>query len=308
MITCIPITITESMITDSSVAYPGAGETAWNSGTTYAAGDTVSYLISGFYHRFESKAGTNLNHIPEAYPDDSANAWWLDLGYVNRMAAFQLERNTQTITASPYTVSIDPGERFGVVGIGNIDADDVQIDVYDGATLEHTETKTLLSRDVYDWYTWTFAPFDQIKSTVLLDLPIKSTNTIDLTFTRSSGDVGVGAIVVGMPINIGRALVGTGIRRLNFSLFERDEFGESKVTTRRNIPRVDFSLIIDKDRLNGIIRLIDQLNGVVTMWSGIVEVDHGYFESVFLIGLYKDFGYTLDYPRHAKGDIQIEAI
>lgn len=308
MITARPLTVTEEMITASSVSYPDTGETAWSGATTYALGDTVSYLIDGYYHRFESKQASNLNHAPTAYPDDATNAWWLDLGYVNKFAAFNLTRNTQTITASPYTVTIDPGERVGVIGAGNVDADSVQIDVYDGATLVHTETKSLLSRDVYDWYTWTFAQFDQVDGTLFTDLPLTSTNTINLTFTRATGDVGVGAIVIGMPYDIGVAQYGTGIRRLNFSTFERDEFGEVKITVRRNIPRVNYTLIMNKDRLNGIKRTIDELNGKVTLWAGIVESDHGYFDSVFLIGLYKDISYSLEYRDYAKAEIEIEAI
>ena len=308
MITARPVTVTTSMITASSVASPDTGETAWSGATTYALGATMSYTIDGYPHKFESRQAGNLNHLPTAYPDDATNTWWLDLGYTNRYAAFQSSRNTQTVTASPYTVTINPSSRVGAVGVGTIDADTVAIDVYDGATLVHTETQSLLTRDVYDWYTWTFTPFDQLNSALLDNLPLGSTNTINLTFTRSVGSVGVGNIILGLPYNIGNALYGANIKRLNFSTFERDEFGDVKITLRKNIPKVSYQLIIDKDRINGIKRTIDELNGVVTMWAGIVESEHGYFDSVFLIGLYRDFYYSLDYPDYAKATIEIEAI
>lgn len=310
MITTNPIRVTSSMITDSSVSYPDTGETAWSSGTTYALGATVSYQVNGFYHRFESKQAGNLNHIPEVYPDDEDNLWWIDLGYVNRLAAFQLERNTQTIGASPYTVSINPSERVGVIGIGNIDADAVTVTVKNSsAEVIYTETKELLSRYVYDWYSWTYAPFEQVESTLFTNLPLNTSYTFDLQFTRSSGDVGVGAIVPGMPIDIGIALMGNvGIRLLNFSTFERDEFGETKIIIRRNIPRGNYQLRIQKNRLAGVIRAINQLNGVVTMWAGITDAGHGYFENTFIIGLYKDFGNTIDHPEYVQAEIEIEAI
>lgn len=310
MITTNPIRVTSSMISSSSVPYPDAGETLWSSGTSYALGATVSYQINGVYHRFESKQSANLNHIPVAYPNDATNAWWIDLGYINRLAAFQLERNTQTITASPYSVSINPAGRVGVIGIGNIDADSVTLNVRDvSSNIVKTETKQLLGREVYDWYTWTFSPFDQLKNTLFTDLPLNSAYTFDLTFNRSSGSVGVGAIVPGMPVDIGRALLGgSGVRLLNFSTFERDEFGESKITIRRNIPRATYQLRIDKARLTSVFRLIRQLNGVVTMWAGIADSGHGYFENTFIIGLYKDFGNTIDQPSYVQADIEIEAI
>jgi len=310
MITTNPIDVAMSMITSSSVSYPDTGETLWSSGTSYASGATVSYQISGVYHRFESKQGSNLNHIPVAYPADATNAWWIDLGYVNRIAAFQLERNTQTIATSPYTVRINPSDRVGVVGLGNLETDSVTINIYNQASeIVYTRTKSVLARSVYDWYSWTYAPFQQLKSVLFTGLPLSSTYSTELVFTKSSGSVKVGAIVMGMPLDIGRALMGgAGVRMINFSTFERDEFGESKVTIRRNIPEVNYQLMIEKPRLNGVLRMLNDLNGVVTMWAGIENDEHGYFENTFVIGMYKDFGNTIEQPNFVNADIKIEAI
>ena len=259
MITTNPIRVTSSMVTASSVAYPDTGENLWSSAVNYAAGATVSYSINGTFHRFESKQSGNLNHIPSAYPGDSTNAWWIDLGYVNKLAAFQLERNTQTITTSPYTVSVDPGERVGCLGIGNIEADSVNLKVYNSsAVLLYNKTNALLSRSVYDWYSWTYAPFQQLKNTLFNNLPINSGNTFELTFTKSSGSVKVGAIVPGMPLDIGRALMGnTGVRMINFSLFERDEFGASErccQSQRHDRP------VADRARAAALLRLLELLD------------------------------------------------
>src|SRR5574340_707099 len=160
MITARPISIRDSQITSSSVAYPDTGETLWANAAVYAVGDTVSYYISSdtLYHKFECKtahtAATGTNE-PQAYPDDETNTWWTDLGAVNKFAPFQLERNTQNNATSPYTVEINPGERFTAIAISNTIADSVTLEVYDStATLISTETKQLLVRDVYSWYDW----------------------------------------------------------------------------------------------------------------------------------------------------------
>ncbi len=308
MITTNPITITSGMIASSTVPYPDTGENVWSSAVTYASGATVSYSINGVFHRFESKQASNLNHIPQAFPDDKTNAWWIDLGYVNRLAAFQNDRNTQTITASPYVLEVDSNLRVGAIGLGNLAADSVVLEILDGATVVHTETRQLKTRAVYDWYSWLYEPFYQVTGTVLTHFPINSTHTFKLTFADGSGTVKVGSIIAGVPSDIGTAQYGTGIRRQNFSTFERDEFGETRITVRRNIPRVNFNLIVDKPRLNNVVRLLDDLNGVVTFYAGIVETNDGYFDSVFLIGLYKDVSYSLDMPNHARAQIEIEAI
>lgn len=306
MITAYPISIVSSMILSSTVPYPDTGETAWVSGTIYAKGAKVSYQIAGVYHRFESLQDSNQNHFPEKYPNE--NLWWLDLGYVNKFAAFQNDRNTQTITASPYIVSIKPNVRFGSVAIGNVQADTVTLEVLNGSDVVYTRTKNLKVRNVYDWFSWTYEPFYQSTGTVFTNLPINANNTFKITISDGSGTVKIGSIIAGLPLDIGRAQYGTGIRRQNFSTFERDEFGETKITIRRNIPRVSYSLIIDKKKLNNVQRLLDKLNGIVTFFAGIVETEHGYFDSVFLVGLYKDVSYSLDFPDYARADIEIEAI
>ncbi len=309
MITADPIRVTLPMVTESSVPYPDTGETAWSAATTYALGATVSYQINGVWHRFESKQAANNNKIPVAYPADTENAWWIDLGWVNKIAAFQRDRNTQTIAASPYTVTVDPNLRFGAIGIGNVVADNVTVQVYDSAdNLVHTETKGLKIRSIFDWFSWLYEPFHQVTGTVITNIPINATYTFKLTFLNGAGSVKVGAIIPGVPVDIGRALLGTGVKRMNFSLFERDEFGETKITVRRSIPKANYSLLIDKWKLNSVVRLLDNLNGVVTFYAGIVETEDGYFDSVFMIGLYKEFSYQLNLPRHVHAEIEIEAL
>ena len=311
MITLDPIDIRAGMVTSSTVAYPDTGETAWTgSSNAYALGDTVSYLVGTDYYRFECILAhtSSATNFPVPKPNETTH--WLDLGFANKWAMFQLERNTQTIeTSSPLIVAVDPGDRVGVIGIGNIVSDSVQLDIYDAmGVLVTSTTKSLMARSVSSWYSYLYQPFRQIKDTLFSDLPINEDYTFKLTFTKASGSVKVGAVACGMPFDIGLASQSGKIRRLNFSTFDRDFDGETTITLRRNAPKVSLNLLIDKHDLNGVIKIIDDLNGVVTIWAGMVETTDGYFESVFLLGLYKDIEYSLDYPDHAIASIEIEAL
>jgi len=311
MITGTPAVVRDAQITSSTVAYPDTGETLYDAGTTYGLAATVSYLIGDLYHKFESKQAANTGNTPQVYPDDAANAWWLDLGSVNKTAMFQLDRNTQTIeTSSPLMVDVDPGEMVGAIGIGNIIADDVTADVYDStAALVKTETKSLLERHVTDWYTWTYSTFRQVKNTIFTNLPLNPTHTFKLTFTKSSGDIKVGGVVPFVPFNIGNAQYKAKVRRINFSSFERFFDGEVKITPRRNAPNLDLVLHIKKSKLNGIRAMIDDdLNGIVTAWAVLDDSDDDYFDSGFVIGICKDIEYSLDHPDDLFASIQIEGL
>lgn len=312
MITTRPINIRGAMVTSSTVPYPDTGETAWADATVYAAGDTVSYLIDGLYHKFECKQGhtsdTATGKIPEAFPDDVDNAYWIDLGAVNKYAPFQLDRNTQNSADSPYVVQADPSARVGAIAIGNIIADSVTLEILNGATVVYTETRDLLTREVYNWYTWTYAPFRQIKKTLFSGLPMNANYTFKLTFTKAAGKVRIGHIICGTPMYLGEARENASVGRENFSPVTRNTDGEAKMNKKRNIPSNQLQLLIKKAELDSVLATIDDLNSEVTFWAGVVENTDGYFESLLTIGFYKQFSHTFIPPDHAIGDIEIQEL
>lgn len=298
MITIIPITIRGAMVTSSTVPYPDTGETAWVTSTAYAVGDTVSYLIGDLYHKFECiQAHTSDSaKLPEAFPDDETNAYWIDLGAVNKYKMFQLERSGQTVeTTSPLTVEVDPGEMVGSVALDGLVGDDVTLEVYNTTpTLVKTETKSLLDRVVTDWYDWTYKPYRQVSKTVFNDLPLDPTYTFKIIITRATGDVKCGAVVAGVPFEIGKTLVGTDGGFLNFSSFDRTFDGETKIRLRQRVPENKHKLFIKKEKFNATLQMFADLNGVVTVWMGLSDTVDDYFESTFIVGLYKDFDYSIE--------------
>lgn len=313
MITGRPIKIRGAMITASTVPYPDTGETAWADATVYAAGDTRSYLIGDLYHKFECKlahtSDTATGKIPQAYPDDEDNAYWIDLGAVNKYAPFQLDRNTQNDAPSPYSVSVDPGERFTTLAIGNAIADEVTLEVCsESAILVSTETKRLLVRDVYSWYDWLYQRHRQISKTIFVGIPAVSTYTFKLIFARAAGNVRVGSIIPAVAFDIGNAQFKARVTRENFSAFSRTFDGEAKIRKRRNVPSNQLQLIQKKSKIDGIKNLIDDLNGEITFWAGEVLTTDGYFESLFTIGLYKNYSYSLEGPLESLADIEIQEL
>lgn len=312
MITGRPIKIRGAMVTASTVPYPDTNETAWADGTPYVAGDKRSYLIGDLYHKFECKlahtSDAATGKVPEAYPDDENNAYWIDLGAVNKFAPFQLERNTQNSADSPYVVSVDPSARVGAIAIGNIVADSVTLEVLSGATVVYTETKNLLSRDVYNWYTWTYAPFRQITKTLFSGLPMNANYTFKLTFTKAAGKVKVGSIIPAVAFDIGKAQFKAKVTRENFSTFNRTFDGEAKIIKRRNVPGNQLQLIQSKAQVDGIKNIIDDLNGEVTFWAAVETDTDPYFESLLTIGLYKSYFYSVENAVEAIADIEIQEL
>lgn len=303
-----PLTIRAAELTSSTVSYPDTGETAWATATGYVVGDTVSYTVDGLIMKFECKVNhtSSASNVPVAYPNE--NAQWLDLGAVNRYRMFHLERNNQTEGASPLVVEIEHGARFGGVAVSRVEADELRIEVYDGATSIYDETYDMVDRTVYGWTDYFYQPFRYISNFLAMDLPVLTTAKLKLTFTRATGNVKVGPTVTGMPFNLGDTQYKARARGQNFTTVDRAFDGTAKITQRRSIPKTSQTVVLRKDDLNKVRDLINELNGVVTVWAGLSNPLDGYFNSIFVIGFYRDTEFSIDHPDLVYLNLELEGM
>jgi len=65
---------------------------------------------------------------------------------------------------------------------------------------------------------------------------------------------------------------------------------------------------MDKRDLNTGVRLMDDLNGVVTAYTALYDPSDGYFNTFFLIGFYRDVEYNATHPEHVIATVKLESI
>lgn len=295
-----PLTITDAMLTSSTAAEPGVGETAWVSGTTYAVGD-VRILTSTHrkYYRNNAGAGTTAPNL------DTVN--WTDIGPTNKWAMFDLLRNTATELASPLTIVLTPGQRVGSIGLVGLQASSVTISVNVGATNHYLRTVSTIRRATTNWTSFFFGTFRYVQAFVLFDLPLITGATITITITGTTCKCG--GVVIGNSVYIGGAEYGATRGALNFSTVTRDAFGNATLVQRRSVPTINVKLFIDKALANSILQLITDLNAVPALWSGLDDqTDDGYFDALLLLGVYKELSVSLDHPTSAVVSAQLEEI
>lgn len=300
--TTAPWCILPSMLTSSTAAEPGPGETEWTSGATYAVGEErIRASMHRKYLRQVAGAGAVAPEL------DFAN--WLDIGPTNKWAMFDTLRNTATIAPSPLSVSVTPGKRINAQALMGLDADEVTITMTVGGVVEYTHTQSLILRQTTTWTEYFFGEFSNQPSLALFDLPLYSGAVINVTLTRAAGNVALGAMVIGTYVNVGKVEYSPEIDSLNFSKVDRDDFGNATLVPRRAIPKTDQTLIIDKASVNKILNLRDSLDAVPAVYSGLDDKsDDGYFEALLILGIWKRWSLNLAYPNHAKGTMQLEEI
>jgi hypothetical protein len=303
-----PITISNAMLTSSSIPEPDTGEAVWNIATAYTLGQRV-YLESNHVMYEALQANTGQNPLNDTQGDvDNPPVYWLDVGRTNRWQMFNLLRNDQSIDTSPMTVVLTPGVRIDSLGLFGVVADSISVTVDLGLDEVYSYTEDLNQRDVFNWFDYFFEPFSLKQNTAVFDIPPYSTGVITITLTSNTGSCSLGSLVVGNQTNIGNVEYGAQSDVLNFSRIDRAFDGTALLTQRRSIPKTIQRVFSDKSKTNAIRRLRTNLNAVPAVWAGIDQTDDDYFEALLILGIYKKFTIDLTYPEQTLIDLEIEEI
>lgn len=263
-----PLTITEEMLAYSSEpedTYP-----EWNPYTTYAAGAIVS--VSDVHRRFKSNAGGNISNDPV-----TATSSWTDYGPTNRWAMFDSKISSKTVGASnvlefrirPGTVTL--ATLFGLVGTA------VELEVVDYVTAEilrPAEIKYLDAVPIIDWWTYWTAPFIYKSEVLFSELP--TSNNCELRF-KVYGEIenglppSVGIVCVGSYVAFGATKVGATIGFIDFSIRERDEFGDVTFTVRDSAKELELPLEVEGSLLSVVLATLDAMRSRPCVWIPLVD-------------------------------------
>ena len=253
-------------------------------------------------------SNANIGHsLP--IPPETKNDWWKESGVSNRMAAFDLKRNTQSIGPSPWSQTFAPGERANTIGVLGMDGDSITVSATSGGVSVYSLTVDLAIREVLDHYMYAYKPFATRSSIVQFDLPPISNIVITVTITRNTGDVGCGSIIVGTYAYIGDAQLGAESDSLNFSLITRDDYGDlAELVPRRTVPKINPTLLLDKSRVRDVDNVRKNLNAVPALWTGLDDATNGYFDLLCILGIYRQFKINPAHPTTAVITLEIEEI
>lgn len=308
-----PITIDDTILTSSNVAENDYEQ--WNSGSTYGLGIRTIIIYDSsspaapVHKVYESLQAGNIGHNP-VNDDQTAPVYWLLIGPTNKYKMFDLLRNTQTEQATPLQVTITPGQRInsiGLVGLENAESATISVTV-DGVEV-YTRTENLITRNTRSWSEFFFGGFDTKEAIALFDLPPFTNGVISISLSRASGNVKCGGVVIGNNVYLGQVKNEAESDALNFSKIDRDEFGDSLLTPRRTIPKINVTILSDKNIVNKLLKARVDLNAVPALWSGLDDnSDDGYFNAFLILGVYKRFLINAALPENAMTQLEIEEV
>lgn len=302
-----PLSITDSILTDSSITEPDVGEVVWDVAETVSLG-AIRYKNHILYEALTDAESGNDPSAEIQNDIDNPPVKWLEVGRTNRWNMFNLYRNNKSTSSSPLSFELTPMVRVNSLGIFGLVAETVNIVMTVDAVEAYNYTEDLNTRSALTYYDYCYEPFTNRPSMAVFDLPPITDAVITVTITSASGVASVGSVVIGNYTDIGQVFYGAESDVLNFSRIDRAFDGTALLKQRRSIPKVNAEVMAVKAITNKIRSLRTNLNATPAVWAGLDQTSDKYFEALLILGIYKKFTIKLDHPEQTVSEIEIEEI
>ncbi len=296
-----PITINDAALISSNIVENDYA--AYSAGTTYALGDRVIYVGTDTHWIIESLQAGNIGHTPTGLTTDT---WWLKVSNTNKWKMFDQVVGTQSTRAANITTSIKSvSERVDSVALFNMDCATVTVTVTDAVDgLVYNQTlNTASASGITDWYAYFFEPITRIADYVFTELPPYLGATITVSFDDATATAKCGVLALGLSRNIGGTQYGalTGIQ--DYSIKQRDSFGNYSILERAYNKRAVFQIMVENT-------LIDELETILSGYRAtpVIYVGSDDYASTMVYGFYKDFNTVISYPNNSILSIELEGL
>lgn len=299
----VPLEITDSMVTACSVSEPNTGETAWVSAGTYAIGDRRIRVST--HREYECLAAhTGITTFPESDPNR-----WQDIGPTDKWAQFDTSTVTQTLAASPYSVTIQPGF-FNAIWLGNLQGSQCTVTIKDapGGTVVMTEATALDGPYLDEWdYCW--GPPRDTKVLLVDGLDAYPSAEVTITITAASGQAGVGVVAIGdlRPLLIGLTggtEYGASAEPVDYSYIDTDSFGTSTLRKGHASTDMHFTALLEKDDADYALKTMQDVLSTPSVW---IAADLDGYQGLSVFG--KGSGRVVyEGANHGRLDVKVNGL
>lgn len=274
--------------------------TLWTVGGNFNLGDLCYFNPNKkVYQSVHNNVNSGNNPVTGNINLSTGLPYWVEVGSLNRYAAFDTTSNTQSIgVTSSMFFRFLVGRSYSALALTNLDVESVTVslvDPLDDTNIYWTQTKQTATRNFNDWWEFAFNPFSSAKNMLFRNiLPFGDARTI-ITARQSGGVMPkIGGIVLGELFDIGNLTYGASRPQLNYSAIVTDEFGNTTLTKRPSKGAIDGVLQCNSSLANTILDLQEALNATPTVWVGLNEEIQNYYNSFFILGVYTEFEPTFD--------------
>ena len=290
-----PVTLTVGTNCTTTVSEPDGtyDPAAWSVATPYVEGNTV--YVSASHKIYQAVTSVTGGSSPEI-DVLAAVPKWIDIGFCNARKMFDTTRADTTKKTSPITLTITAGKVISAIAF---------LDMTNITDL--LVTGTVLGTPTYNTAS-THVNTTGLSQYVLWDLP-PSTSLVLTVVMTGSGVLQCANVVVGMAEYLGDLQSGVTVDSVNFSTIDRDTYGTATIVKRRSVPKLGYNLHLLASKVNRAIAIRDSLNATPAVWVGMDDnIIPNYYNSLLVLGFYRNFSITLDSPIASTVSLELEEI
>ncbi|MFY0682622.1 MAG: hypothetical protein JXR13_18765 [Thalassovita sp.] len=293
------IEIGEAELIASNVPEDDAPE--WEAGTEYTLGDRV--ILAAGHSVYQSNVADNLGNDPSAV-DSTA---WLRVGATKAWRAFDDVVSDPISQLGTISYTIKPASLVRGVGLVRVSAALATVRVLTPSGQELvSQTKYLADySEMIDALAMVSIPPRQEDMTVFEDVICQPGNHLEITIGDGTGTAEVSEIVIGDTLEIGTSLFGVDLGIDDWSIADRDDFGNLSVVERDYNDRASIPVAVKTNDIPRIRRKLAALRAKLALYY--VSASGNDFGAT-IYGKYASFRILISGPNTSDAEIEIEGV
>jgi hypothetical protein len=289
-----PETIDASVITSTNVVNDYAD---WTAGT-YDLGDrAVEDNVA-----YEVVADPSTTDQPSVGVTADPPTW-VRVGWSNQYRMFRegIDSYSSGTTSIDVTLTFAATIRtFAALGLQGNTAQLIVTDSVEGVVYD--ETIDLYQPTAVTWWEYYFLPYELAQTAVFENIPPYPNSTYQLIVSGDTGDeIRVGRVVAGPERELGVTNYGSSVSLQDYSIKERDGFGNLTLVRRRTVSVVDYDVTVPSARVDLVVRTLKRLSGTPTLIIGETN-----YNSTITFGVLQDVTQGIDYPSVSELTVRVE--
>lgn len=266
---------------------------------TYAINDTVIYIADNVHWVVRSLANDNVGNIPTGLSTDTK---WVKISDTNRWKMFDQKTTSQTFNTDSIEVTLLGINTMDAIALLNVDCTSVDVEVTNAeSTAIYNDSISMVSvENVYDWYTYFFAPIIRKKDLVLLDIPPYAETIVNLSINYTGSIAKCGTCLIGKKADLGFTRYGTKVSSIDYSIKEADDFGDFVLTERGFSKTMDVTAYVEKPFTDFTVNILNQFRATPVVYVATEE-----YSSSYIYGVHKTYEVDYTYPNQNQLSVEV---
>ena len=215
--------------------------------------------------------------LADTYNDNPStnDTVWFDYGATNPYRMFDGSIESSTTATEEINITLE-NDNVTAIAFFGVTAESITVTLTVDTIEVYSETKTLRSTEVADWYEYFFNPINQIKDTVFTGIPAYQSGNFDIVISGASptDTVEVGLMVAGYSYDVGTTKPDVKPGFVDYSTVTTDDFGRITITERGSAKTLDCSVHVkDRDKVTTVLDLMNRTRGLKCLWIASKDED-----------------------------------